>query len=118
MTCAWATTAESQGPFSGLSRLPVVRRHLEAGKLEARRHGAAGQGPGAEAGGALPEVGGHHHLRLLAEAEVGAQHGAFGPTAVRRGDVEVERLSGVEMPDLDRIGHPVPVRALARLEQV
>ncbi len=52
-------------------------------KRKPAHHGAAHQGPGAEAGGGLPVMGRHHDLRPVAPGEVGAEMARLGVVAVR-----------------------------------
>src|SRR5262247_3933964 len=90
-------------------RLKILRRQLEARKLEAGRHRAADQAPGAAAFRALPCPRRHHGLRSLPGREIRAQLKAAELASI--GDPEQERGAGVPMPYLGRID-AVPARWL------
>ena len=95
--------------------LPAFRRHLEAGKLEARSHRAADQRPCTQAFRRLPCSGGHHTLRPLTGTEIRAKRQRADALAIIR-NPEGKRRPRVPVPGLHRVD-PVPGRAFPRLQQ-
>jgi hypothetical protein len=93
---------------------------VEGGEGKRGRNCAAHERPVAQASGALPGAGGDDGLRSLASQKVGPnEDGPAGPLGFRPGplmlradtvnvDIEFERGTVVEVPDLDTISHPVP----------
>ncbi|MNE20144.1 hypothetical protein D3C80_1132520 [compost metagenome] len=65
----------------------------------------------------MPAVGGNDHLRALAFQNGGAEREGLHLSAVLR-KMQRDRRAGIIVPDLDRIGDPMPVRALAFFQEI
>jgi hypothetical protein len=92
------------------------RRQLGAVECEARRHGAADQCPCAPGLGGPPRVRGHNRLGYLPGGQIVAQDDVMC-RRIGGVDAQDQRAARIVVPDLGPI-HPVPVRTLARREQV
>src|SRR5262245_53832381 len=78
--------------------LEVRRRQLETRELEARRHRAADERPGAKALGPLPSAGRHHRLWALTGEEVGPEPQLMAVSLVGNG--QSQRRSCMPVPHL------------------
>lgn len=97
------------------SRMPPLRRKLEAIEFERRRDRAADEGPGTKRTRGLPLEWLDDELRTLTGAQVGPQDPPPSRLSFDAG-LELERCAGVEVPDLGGVD-AMPMRTLASLEQ-
>src|SRR5690606_11447697 len=78
------------------ARTPTRSGHLEAGKVEPGRDGAAYQGETPQGPGGLPEAGGHHSLRPFPVGQVDPQRDVLDLLAI--GYAQQQWVAGIEMP--------------------
>jgi len=101
-------------PIRSLRRPPLWRQ-FEAGKVEARRDGAAEERPVAERLRRLPGTSRHRRLGSFAAGEVAAERQSLDASR-RVGDFKQKRRARIPMPELNGV-NAMPVRALAARQQ-